>query len=87
MQIFSIADSNPVYTLDLVSEKAAIKNFVTKTTLQSIPVASFYNLPLLNTIQVTFGPTGSFDYTIQNALTNAQIMHASGTGYTSSGGG
>lgn len=87
MQIFSIADSDPVYTLDLVSGTAAIKNFVTKATLQSIPVSQFFDRPLMNTVEVTFGPNGSFDYTIADATTGAQVMHASGTGYTSSGGG
>jgi len=86
MQIFSIGDSKPVYTLDLVKDTAAIKDFFNKTILQSIPITGFFDRPLLNIVNVTFGPQGGFEFVLLDAISKVELMHVKMTGYTGTGG-
>lgn len=86
MQIFSVGDSKPVYTLDLVKDSAAIKDFFNKKTLQSVPIAEFLDRPLFNVVNVTFGPQGAFEFVLSDAVCGAELMQVKTTRYTGTGG-
>jgi hypothetical protein len=86
MQIFSVGDSKPIYTLDLVKDTAAIKDYFNKTTLQNMPIADFFNRPLFNTINITFGPQGAFEFALSDAMSGAELMHVKATGHAGTGG-
>jgi len=86
MQIFSVGDSKPAYTLDLVKDAAAIKDFFNKTVLQSVPITEFFDRPLLNIVNVTFGPQGRFEFVLLDTINEAELMHVKTTGCAGTGG-
>lgn len=94
VQLFSIADNGPTYTLDLYKSKAAIRSYVDgnsadgngDTLLASVADTSFFNRTLINTVSVTWGASGSMSYSAVDATSGASVLKASATGYTGSGG-
>lgn len=87
---FSQADKGPVYNLDILRNRDAVfKNWITNTTLATVPIAKVLNTTLHHRMEVTYGPKGHIDYTLtykEKHITESEIMHVTADGYTGTGG-
>lgn len=82
---FSRADNGPVYYLDILRNKEAVfKNWLTNTTLASVPIAQVLDTTLHHKMEVTYGPEGRLDYTLFSK--DKEIMHVKADGYMGTGG-
>jgi len=85
MQIFSDTGGGPAVFLDILASGISLKDVTTDTIVATATLASFFETPLLHTLSVTYGPSGSFNYAITNSQTGASILQASQTGAVGSG--
>ncbi|KAF7986838.1 hypothetical protein HWV62_12606 [Athelia sp. TMB] len=85
MQIFSDTGGGPALFLDILSSGVSLKDVETETVLATATTASLFATPLLHTLSVTYGPSGSFNYAITNSQTGASILKASTTGTIGTG--
>ncbi|KAF8317908.1 hypothetical protein DL93DRAFT_2165335 [Clavulina sp. PMI_390] len=87
MQIFSQADSGPVYYFDLLRNRdAVVKNWLTNTTIAKVPIEKVMDLTLHHRVEVTYGPQGRLDYTVSQKSNGTTILHVEEAGYMGTGG-
>lgn len=82
---FSDTGGGPAVFLDILASGISLKDVATDTIVATAALASFFETPLLHTLSVTYGPSGSFNYAITNSQTGASILKASQTGAVGSG--
>ncbi|KAF8313784.1 hypothetical protein DL93DRAFT_1117928 [Clavulina sp. PMI_390] len=80
MQIFSTADSGPVYFMDIIKDMVYVKDVAAGTYLASATLADFSNRPLLHTMTITYGPSGSVQFAITDSQTGAAVLSFSKSG-------
>ncbi|KAF8313783.1 hypothetical protein DL93DRAFT_2058671, partial [Clavulina sp. PMI_390] len=80
MQIFSTGDSGPVYFMDIIEDMVYVKDVAAGTYLTSATLANFSNRPLLHTMTITYGPSGSIQFAITDSQTGAAVLSFSKSG-------
>ncbi|KZP32176.1 hypothetical protein FIBSPDRAFT_848533 [Athelia psychrophila] len=77
MQIFSAAEANPAFFLDILKQGVSFKDVQAGRVVATTSVATILATPLQHSLQVTYGPTGSIKYSITNSRTGASILQYS----------
>ncbi|KAF8313786.1 hypothetical protein DL93DRAFT_1118251 [Clavulina sp. PMI_390] len=80
MQIFSTAIDNPVFVLDIIKDMVYVKDTAAGTYIASATLADFSNRPLLHTMNITYGPSGSIKFAITDSQTGAAVLSFSKSG-------
>lgn len=77
MQVFDESDNIPVVSLDAVSDKLEIKDYVRPKCggiCPSVPLNTYHGRTALHSMKITFGPRGSLSYVVADAISGTEIM-------------
>ena len=83
MQVFDMTADGPILTLDAVKNQLTFTDFDGDKCNEDCPAVALdeYNgRTTMHSLQITFGSSGKFDYTINDADTGSKILSYSTTG-------
>ena len=84
MQVFSRDDNGPIVTLDALSGKITVKDYIrTSASVPSIALSDYTDYTTVHTIQGTYGSNGTLAYVVKNS-NGTQLLAYSASGYMGS---
>ncbi|KAF8313785.1 hypothetical protein DL93DRAFT_2167593 [Clavulina sp. PMI_390] len=78
MQI--VTTGGPIYFMDIIEDMVYVKDVAAGTHLASATLADFSNRPLLHTMTITYGPSGSIKFAIADSQTGDAVLSFSKSG-------